>query len=541
MKGLKYTLILILFLLIGTTHAQQAEKSTEYIEQAAQTLREIGLKESQVMETAWWLTDVYGPRLTGSPMLDSAASWAMQQLKDWGLQNVHTEAWGPFGRGWSLEHFSMQVTAPVAFPIIAYPKAWSPSIEGQVTAEVVYLDASTDEEFAAYRGTLKGKIVLIEDERPVKQPFDPIAKRRDAKNLLTLANAADPEYSPYRYSQAALEAIKLRMKRLRFLYEEEPLAILDRYRKGDGGTVFVSAATVPGPEGTSWREMPRPWNPDTQVIPQITVAVEHYNRIYRLLQHGIPVKVSLDLRTTYHTDRSDAYNIIAEIPGTDPEIGNEVVMLGAHFDSWHAGTGATDNAAGSAVVMEAVRILQEYFARTGEKPRRTIRVALWTGEEQGLYGSVAYVNKHFATIKGWNGPAETLKPEHDLLSAYYNLDNGTGKIRGVYLQGNEAVAPIFRKWLKPFHDLGAATLSIVNTGGTDHLPFDGAGLPGFQFIQDPIAYSTRTHHSNMDVYDNLVADDLKQAATIIAAFVLFTAQRDQKLPKKPLPVMEASH
>ncbi len=532
-----YLLLLLLLLLPSLGFAQTVQ---DIETDPATLIRHIGLEESQVMETAWWLTEVYGPRLTGSPELDHAADWAMKQLEKWGLQNVHKETWGPFGRGWSLQRVSLHVTAPVTFPVIAYPKAWSPSIEGPVTAEVVYLDASTDEEFEAYRGKLKGKIVLLEDAREVPQHFEPIARRRDAKNLLHLANLADPNYQPYRYSEAALKALQLRMKRLRFLYEEHPLAILDRYRKGDGGTVFVSSATVPGPEGTSWREIPHPWDPDVQVIPQLTVAVEHYNRIFRLLQAGIPVQVEVDLRTQYHGRNEMAYNIIAEIPGTDPELKDEIVMLGAHFDSWHAGTGATDNAAGSAVVMEAARILKEYFSRTMEEPRRTIRLALWTGEEQGLYGSVAYVNEHFAEIEGWNGPVKALKPAHEKLSAYYNLDNGTGKIRGIYLQGNEAVAPIFRRWLKPFHDLDAATLTIANTGGTDHLPFDGAGLPGFQFIQDPIAYSTRTHHSNMDVYDNLVADDLKQAATIMAYFVYMTAQRDEKLPRKPLKMISSS-
>ncbi len=536
MSRLHVLLFCFLWLLPAVLVGQETQTATD----PATLIRTIGLEESQVMETAWWLTEVYGPRLTGSPELDRAAAWAMDQMKAWGLENVHKEMWGPFGRGWSLEHVAMTVTSPTTFPVIAYPKAWSPSIEGPVEAEVVYLDATTDEEFAKYRGTLAGKIVLLEDARPVPQHFEPLARRRDAENLLQLANLADPDYQPYRYSQAALEALRIRMKRLRFLYEEKPLAILDRYRKGDGGTVFVSSATVPGPEGTSWRELPHPWDPDVEVIPQLTVAVEHYNRIFRLLQHGFPVRISLDLRTKYHGTNEMAYNILAEIPGTDPQLKDEVVMLGAHFDSWHAGTGATDNAAGSAVVMEAARILKEYFRRTGEQPRRTIRVALWTGEEQGLYGSVAYVNQHFAEIEGWNGPVKRLKPEHVRLAAYYNLDNGTGKIRGVYLQGNEAVAPIFRRWLKPFHDLGAATLTIANTGGTDHLPFDGAGLPGFQFIQDPIAYSTRTHHSNMDVYDNLVADDLKQAATIMAYFVYRTAQRDEKLPRKPVKMASAS-
>jgi Zn-dependent M28 family amino/carboxypeptidase len=271
------------------------------------------------------------------------------------------------------------------------------------------------------------------------------------------------------------------------------------------------------------------------MIPQATLAVEHYNRIYRLLEKGFPVTMELNMDVTYTDDDPMERNVIGEIPGTDTDLKDEVVMLGAHLDSWHAGTGATDNGAGSAVMMEVMRILQAVYAETGKQPRRTIRLALWTGEEQGLLGSRAYVNDHFATTAGRGQPPTELKPEHDAFSAYYNMDNGTGKVRGVYLQGNETVAPIFRAWLKPFNDLGAATLTMSNTGGTDHLSFDGVGLPGFQFIQEPIAYSSRTHHSTLDVLDHAIEDDLKQAATIIASFVYHTAQRDEKLPRKPLP------
>lgn len=274
------------------------------------------------------------------------------------------------------------------------------------------------------------------------------------------------------------------------------------------------------------------------VTPQFTLAVEHYNRIYRVLQKNLPVSLEIELDATFHEDDPMEHNVMAEIPGTDPQIGDEVVMVGAHLDSWHAGTGATDNAAGSVVMMEALRILKATYAELGKQPRRTIRIGLWTGEEQGLYGSRAYVNDHFATIEGWGRPPTELKPEHETFSAYYNLDNGTGKIRGVYLQGNDRVDPIFRTWLKPFHDLGANTLTLSNTGGTDHLAFDAAGLPGFQFIQDHVTYSTRTHHSNMDVYDHAIEDDLKQAATIIASFVYHTAERDEKLPRKPLKMDE---
>ena len=326
---------------------------------------------------------------------------------------------------------------------------------------------------------------------------------------------------------------------MQIVYQKQPLAILDRGYKGDYGTIFVQSASVPAPPGTPRGQRPRPWRPgDQKVVPQFTLAVEHYNRISRLLKKKVSVRLGLELRTTFFDDNPMQHNVIAEIPGTDPDIADQVVMMGAHFDSWHSGTGATDNGCGSAVMMEAMRLLGELTRELGKGPRRTIRVGLWSGEEQGLLGSRAYVRQHFAEPGGRDQPAK-LKPEHQKLSGYFNLDNGTGKIRGVYLQGNQAIAPIFRAWLRPFHDLEASTLTLSNTGGTDHLAFDRVGLPGFQFIQDPVAYSPRTHHSNMDNWDHAVADDLKQAATIIASFAWHTAQRDGMLPRKPAAV-EAS-
>ncbi|GBD02372.1 Leupeptin-inactivating enzyme 1 [bacterium HR18] len=505
---------------------------------AIRLIREEGLERSQVMETVFWLTDVYGPRLTGSPQLDSATAWAMRRLESWGLANVHRERWGPFGRGWSLEHVRMEVTAPVRFPVLAYPKAWSPSIDGPVTAEVVRFDVEDTTAFATYQGKLQGKIVLLEPPRALKEPFEPLARRRDAEDLLSLANAPASGSSTPRYSTEVLRQRALAQRRLEFLYQERPLAILDRGYRGDYGTVFVDGADVPTPAAAFWDVRFGPWATNAQVIPQFTVAAEHYNRIYRLLERGFRVEMTVDLKVAFHEEDPYAYNLIAELPGADPEIGDELVMLGAHFDSWHAGTGATDNAAGSAVMMEAMRILKTVYDRLGRKPRRTIRLALWTGEEQGLLGSRAYVNQHFAELGSWGQPPRRLKPAHEKFSVYFNLDNGAGKIRGIYTQGNEAVVPIFRAWLAPFHDLGAATVSLRNTGGTDHLSFDAAGLPGFQFIQDHLAYGTRTHHSNMDVFDHLIEDDLKQAATIIAAFAYHAAERDARLPRKPLPQPE---
>lgn len=532
---LRCTASLLLALLFAA--APVAAQQPEPVDTTAVALiRAHGLDSSHVAETLYWLTDIHGPRLTGSPQLDDASDWAVQQMEAWGFQNVHKEPWGPFGRGWTLDRFSLNASAPVAFPVLAYPKAWSAGVDGPVTAEVVVFTPDSEAAFETYRGQLAGKIVLVDEPRTVDEPFEPEADRHDAEHLLELAQTVDPEGQPRRYSPEALRRYRLAQARTRFLFDEQPLAILDRgFDRGDYGSVYVGAAVVPAPEGAGYLDRPSAWNTAAPVVPQVTVAAEHYNRLYRLAERGEPVRLELDLDVTYTDDDPMEYNVLGELTGTDPAVGDEVVLLGAHLDSWHGGTGATDNASGSAVMMEALRILKNTYAALGKAPRRTIRVALWTGEEQGLYGSVAHVDRHYADLASFFEPATGLKPGHDDFAAYYNLDNGTGKIRGVYLQGNEAVRPIFAAWLEPFHDLGAATLTIANTGSTDHVPFDLAGLPGFQFIQDPIAYS-RTHHSNMDTADHLMIDDLKQAATVIAAFAYHTAERTERLPRKPPPV-----
>jgi hypothetical protein len=485
-----------------------------------------GLEHSQVMEIASWITDVYGPRLTASPMLDKATAWAVEELESWGMDNVHLEEWGPFGRGWELEHFEIHAESPGYWQVIGYPKAWSPS--GKGSAEVIYLMADDEEDLEAYKGKLKGKFVLMDTTRNVKEWMDPLAKRHDSESLLKLANAGKPTPRPRRNfrNSGGMSFNKILWK---FIEEEKPLAVLDRSYKGDLGTVFVSGAR--SSEGRSHEF-------GLDIVPQITLSVEHYNRIMRLLAKGVTTKLTFEMKTKYVNDDGMEHNIIAEITGSD--LKDEVVMFGAHFDSWHTGTGATDNGAGSAVMMEAARILLEMIKETGVQPRRTLRLALWTGEEQGLYGSRGYVGTHYADFgdRGW--APQSLKPDQKKISAYYNLDNGTGKIRGVYLQGNDGVAEIFRGWLEPFNDLDANTVTLKNTGGTDHLPFDGSGIPAFQFIQDQIAYGTRTHHSNMDNWDHLVEDDLKQAATIIAAFVWNTSQRDEMLPRKKEPEMSGT-
>jgi hypothetical protein len=530
-------------------YAQQAQPEKTDLE-VINKIKTEGLERSQVMETLSWLTDVYGPRLTNSPNYKKASEWAKNKLAEWGLQNAQLEAWGPFGRGWSLEGFSASMTRPDFSPLIAYPKAWSPSTPGALRGSVVYFDAKTETDLEKYRGKLKGAIVLLSPAREVKAHFKPEGTRMTDEDLLKLANAdGSPSGVQRSYMMNMTPEMRAQMelarKKWQMLYDEGAGIVLEPGR-GDGGTLFVGSVSLPSPSANPFdARAPRAYSKDAKAIPQAVLAVEHYNRMIRLLSKGVPVEVEVQINAKFHDEDLNGYNVIAEIPGTD--LRDEIVMVGGHFDSWHSGTGATDNAAGSAVAMEVVRIIQSL----GLKPRRTIRIALWGGEEQGLLGSRAYVSKHFGERQplppgqqpqggagmGMGGPQGplALKPDHAKFSAYFNLDNGTGKVRGVYLQGNEAVRPIFRAWLAPFKEMGAATLTISNTGGTDHLAFDAVGLPGFQFIQDEVEYETRTHHSNMDVWDRIQADDMKQAAVVIAAFVYQTAMRDEKLPRKPLP------
>lgn len=509
-------------------------------------IKDEGLNRSQVMQTLSYLTDVIGPRLTASPNMKRANEWTRDKLTEWGMQNAHLEAWGPFGRGWTLQRFSAQITEPQNIPLIAYPKAWSPGTDGLLVGEVVYVDAKTEADLQKYKGKLRGAIVLTAPVRELKAHFAPQGTRLTDKELLELADAPEPGTRPRRRFQPTAEqlaALKFATTKYQFFFDEAAALLVDPSRAGDGGTIFVQSATVPQPFSIEAMMGARltPWAKNApKLVPQIVLATEHYNRLVRMIQQNQRLKMTVDLAVQFHDEDLMGYNTIAEIPGTD--LKDEIVMLGGHMDSWHSGTGATDNAAGCAVTMEAMRILKALNLQ----PRRTIRIALWSGEEQGLFGSRAYVADHFGTLgdgsttaamaamMGGQTPPVTTKPGHEKFSAYFNLDNGTGKIRGVYLQGNEAVRPIFRQWLQPFRDMGAQTLSVSNTGGTDHLAFDAVGLPGFQFIQDEIEYESRTHHSNQDVYDRIQADDLKQAAVIMAAFVYNTAMRDEKLPRKPM-------
>ena len=546
-------LLILSLLLSGVGVSAQGPQEKVDLD-AINKIKEEGLKHSQVMELLSYMTDVYGPRLTGSPNIKAAQEWAKGKLTEWGLQNSHLEAWGPFGCGWSLEGFTANVTSPQFIPIMAYPKAWSPSTNGTIRGKAIYMYARTEADLEKYKGQLKGAIVLIASAREVKAHFTAEGRRLTDEELLKMANADVPGggFGGRRpeISAEMRAATELNNKKWAMCQSEGAAVILDPGR-GDGGTIFVQSVNIPAPTDTPFDRRPRAWAKETTgVIPQIGVAAEHYNRLARMIMKGVPVQLEINIAAKFYDQDPMSYNVVAEIPGTD--LKDEIVMLGAHYDSWHAGTGATDNGAGSAVCLEAIRILQTL----GLKPRRTIRVALWSGEEQGLLGSRAYVTDHFAKApqRGGGGgggggaagagaagaqqgptPPTDLKADYEKFAGYFNLDNGTGKVRGIYLQGNEAVRPIFRAWLAPFRDLGASTLTIQNTGGTDHLSFDAVGLPGFQFIQDEIEYDTRTHHSNMDVYDRIQEDDMKQAATIMAAFVYNTAMRDKKLPRKQLP------
>lgn len=478
-------------------------------------IKEEGFERSQVMDIAWWLTEVHGPRLTNSPQMRAAAKWTVGKLTEWGLANVKQEPWGDaFGRGWSNERTVVHVIKPSPWPVIAYARAWTPGTSGPVTADAVLAPLANEGDFDKHRGKLKGKIVLIQEARPIAPLFEAPARRLTPENLEEMeVQQVGPRPGGPGGPGGPGEGIRqFSAKRNAFLIAEGVVAVLEPGNgRGDSGSVLV------GSGGSRTAK-------DPPVPPQLAVATEHYNRIARLVGRGQPVTLELDIRNTFHDADLNMFNIVAEIPGSDRA--DEVVMLGAHFDSWHAGTGSVDNASGSAVMLEAIRILKQ----TGLRLRRTVRMGLWTGEEQGLIGSRAYVRNHFAD------PADMkVKPEHSKLAGYFNMDNGTGQYRGVYLQGNEAVAPIFRAWMAPFENLGMTHLTIRNTGGTDHLAFNAVGLPGFQFVQDPVQYSSRTHHSNLDVYDQLIASDMMKNAVITAAFVYHTANREQPLPRKPLP------
>ncbi len=487
--------------------------------------------DSKIMDLASGLMDSIGERLTGSPNMKRANEWTRDQLTSFGLSNAHLEAWGPFGRGWANQYVNVRMTAPDVASLLVYAKAWTPGTNGVITGKCVRVNIEKKEDFDKYRGKLAGMIVIFGPDAEVK-PIETAPFQRYSDDELAKMSQFDAhEKYPFTYADY-LKRMRFQKDVAKFLGDEKVLAVIDHSRgTAGGGTVFVQS-------GGSWKVG------ETVTFPSLTMSVEHWTRIARLLKQKKEVTLELNVANTFYDDDPMQYDTIAEIPGTDKDKKDEVVMLGAHLDSWHAGTGATDNGAGTIVMMEAVRLLKALDL----KPRRTIRIGLWSGEEEGLFGSQYYVQQHFgsrpamddADMKGMptllrrEAGAVTLKPEQAKVSAYFNVDNGSGKIRGVYLQENAMVAPIFDAWMQPFKDLGMTTLTMRDTGGTDHLSFDAVGIPGFQFIQDPLDYETRTHHSNMDVYDRLQPDDLKQAAIIVAGFVWDAAQRDQMLPRKPI-------
>ncbi len=504
-----FALTAVMGLLVGLPLAADWPVTEKLDLDAIYRIKEEGLQRSKVMEIESYLTDVYGPRLTGSPNMKEAADWATKTMKDWGLANVHLESW-PFGRGWQNQVFLAMAMTPRAYPLIGYPKAWTPGTNGQVTGEAIVAVINEEKDFAAFRGKLQGKFVLGTALRDVPAHFDAPGHRYTETELADLSRQPEGSGRGGRGGRGGQAAQDFNKKKMQFWIDERVAAVLDISR-GDGGTLFV--------QGGGSRDAKDPPSP-----PQVVVAVEQYGRIVRTLEKKIPVTLSMNIDNKFYDADLNSFNVVAEVPGTDKA--DEVVMIGAHFDSWHTGTGATDNAAGSAIMMEAMRILKT----TGVKLRRTVRIGLWGGEEEGLLGSKEYVKAHYgdpATMQ--------LKPEHAKLAGYFNVDNGTGLIRGVYLQGNEAVAPIFSAWMEPFKNLGMNTLTIRNTGGTDHLSYDAVGLPGFQFIQDEVEYNSRTHHSNMDVYERVQSNDMMRNAVIVASFVYNTANRDEKLPRKPLP------
>lgn len=508
-------------------------------------IRDEGLQHSRIMQYASALTDDIGPRLTGSPNMAKANAWTRDQLTAMGCVNAHLDDWGEFGMGWQQLNTWVRMTAPDTAVFIAQSTPWSPATNGPITAPAVYVNIQDDKDFDKYRGKLDGKIVLLGEMRPVPPVDKPLFSRYTDEQLQEIAQFPiqnGPNAELQRRLRMYMERMKLTDKLIQFLADEHALAVIRPSRDGrDGGG---SGGTFFDDNGAAMGRTPYLRGHEMKV-PTVVMAIENYGRIYRLLEAHVPVSLQMDVETKFTGDHEHGYDTVAEIPGTDPNLKDQVVMVGGHLDSWIAGTGATDNGAGSLVAMEVMRILTALHVQ----PRRTIRIALWSGEEEGLFGSRGYAKEHFGFaplstapdqlalpefMRRPAGPLE-LKPEQRLISGYFNVDNGSGKIRGVYLQGNAAVAPIFAQWIRPLKDLGVTTLTMQNTGGTDHLSFDAVGIPGFQFIQDELDYETRTHHSNMDTYEELQPADLKQAAVVEAIFVYNTAMRDQMLPRKPLP------
>ena len=507
-----------------------------------QKIREEGLEHSHVMEYASALTDGIGPRLTGSPNLKKANEWTRDQFTAMGCTNAHLEDWGEFGMGWRQLNTWVRMSAPDTAVFIAQALPWSPSSNGAKSGQAVWVDAKDEKDLEKYRGKLAGKIVFFGEMRDVKPVDKPLFERRDDANLKSTEEFPVHVGQHEDFFASFIKRLEFREKAGKFFADEHAVGIVvpsrdGRNNGGSGGTIFDD-----GGSGMGWFTYKRE---HAEALPIVVMAIENYGRVYRLLKANVPVTVEMDVETEFTGDHEHGFDTIAEIPGTDPKLKDEVVMVGGHLDSWASGTGATDNGAGTVVAMEVMRILNALKVQ----PRRTIRVGLWTGEEQGEFGSYGYVKQHFGYVPLSEAPDQVklpdflrkpagplvIKPEQAKISGYFNVDNGSGKIRGIYLQQNSAIAPIFRQWMAPLADLGVTAITMRDTGGTDHEAFDSVDVPGFQFIQDMLDYGSRTHHSNMDVYERLQAEDLAQAATVEAIFVYNTAMRDQMLPRKPMP------
>ena len=527
----------------------EVQPATETIDLAMyQRIRDEGLNHSHVMDFGYALMDGIGPRLTGSPNAKKANEWTRDTLTKIGLENAHLEDWGEFGLGWQQLNTWARMVTPDTAILIVQATPWSPSTAGPVTGDVAFVNINDEKDFDKYKGTLAGKVVLFGAMRPVPPVDKALFDRYTEKELEDMTEF--PVNDGAGGMSAEMQArMKARMERMRlidkiadFFASEKVAAIIEPSRDaknggGSGGTLFDDNGATLGRT---------PYLADKRVkVPVVVAAIESYGRLYRLTLAHVPTTVEIDVETKFTGDHEHGYDTVAEIPGTDPRLKEQIVAVGGHLDSWIAGTGATDNGAGVIVAMEAMRILKALNVH----PRRTIRIMLWTGEEQGLFGSRGYCRDHYGSAPLSTKPDQlqlpefmrraagplNLKPEQKLVSVYFNVDNGTGKIRGIYTQGNTAIAPIFAQWMAPLKDLGATTITNRNTGGTDHLSFDAVGIPGFQFIQDEMDYETRTHHSNEDVVERLQPADLKQIATIEAIFLYNAAQRDQMMPRKPIP------
>ena len=496
------------FLLAIVVNSFAQEKIDEAV---VKKIREMEMSASQIPEIAHYLTDVSGPRLPGSKNYHRAANWAVETMKKWGLANAAVEPYGVFGKHWDLEDFNIAMTVPYYQPLHAYPEPWCGNTNGTARGKVIVLTTKEVEDTVYLRqnaAKLKGKFILIAaDPQPTLLDFKPAASRFTDNQLDSINNTYWVTRDAVINRMIARE--KLRAPRDLILNKAGVLGLISAPPNNANGVVNVQAGQgykLTAPDG----------------IPRVSMSYEHGQRMVRLIKSGHEVEMSLTLRGKFSTDDTKGYNVIAEIPGTDPELKSELVMLGGHFDSWQASTGATDNAAGCIVAMEAIRLIKAL----GLKPKRTIRLALWDSEEQGLYGSYNYVKNHFMNADG------TPNANQKKVSSYFNIDYGTGKIRGIYAQNNEAAKSIFEQWFKPFHDLDAKTVTLKNAGSTDHLSFDWAGIPGFQFIQDPLD-GRRTHHSNLDDYDHLALDDMKQSAIILASFIYQASVRPEPMPRKP--------